>query len=62
MEKLSKVDFLKIHAQEIEDLVEYTIMYRADGYNRLRIWKEFRENGTAGDLILEAFRRVGLVI
>ena len=61
MEKLNKEDFLKAYAQEINDLVELIPLYKSEGYNRLQIWKEFRASGTSGDILIEAFRRTGLL-
>lgn len=61
MEKLNRNDFLKVHAKEISDLVELIPLYKTEGYNRLQIWKEFRSSGIRGDILIEAFRRTGLL-
>lgn len=61
MTKSEKDEYLKAHSSEIEDIVELIALFKADGLNRLRIWAEFRGNGTNPDLILEAFRVSGLL-
>ncbi len=61
MNKIEKAEYLSSHESEIKDIVELVGLYRADGYNRLRVWAEFRNNGTNPDLILEGFRRCGLL-
>lgn len=45
----------------ISDLVELIPLYKTEGYNRLQIWKEFRSSGIRGDILIEAFRRTGLL-
>lgn len=56
-----KINFTEEQIQEIEYATELSKLYIADGLNRLKIWKEFRNAGFSGDIILEAFRRVGLL-
>lgn len=62
MEKLNRADFLKVHSEEIVELVEFVRIYKELNYNRLMIWKELRDGGVDGLLLLEAFRRTGLFL
>ena len=47
----------------VEDLLEWVYLLQGEpGFgNRLKIWKKLRDDGAEGYLLLEAFRRAGLV-
>ena len=60
MYKQDRELFIKDNEKELTDLIDMIEMLKADGLNRLKIWKEFRDAGTRGDLLVEAFRRTGL--
>ena len=60
MDKPNRDEFLAAHSKEINDIVELIGLFKDEGYNRLKIWHEFRSNGTSGDVLLEVFRRTGL--
>jgi hypothetical protein len=49
--------------KKIEDLVEWVCLLREEPEftNRLKIWKRLKDDGADGCLILEAFRRTGLL-
>lgn len=61
MTKEQKELFLNEHQQEINYIVELINLYKEEGLNRLKIWKEFRNSGTNSDLVLAAFRIVGFI-
>jgi hypothetical protein len=53
--------FTEEQLKEIIDLVELVSLYKQDGFGRGKIWKELRDAGASGNLIQEAFRRLGML-
>lgn len=53
-------EFSPEQIQEMNSLIEYIELYKADGYNRLQIWKELRQEVSRPYILLEAFRKTGL--
>jgi hypothetical protein len=47
--------------EEVDMIVEMIDLYKSEGKNRLKIWKEFRNANVNSDVILAAFRRVGML-
>lgn len=56
-------NFSEEQLKTIEDLVVWVLLLKEEpGFtNRLKIWRSLKDDGADGCLILEAFRRTGLI-
>lgn len=55
------MDFSEEQIKEIDYLVEFILEYKREGFSRLRIWKELRNSCSRKDILVHAFRKLGMV-
>ena len=55
------INFSEDQLNEIEEIIQFIKLYQKDGFNRLKIWKELRDSNINSDLILAAFRKIGIL-
>lgn len=54
------IKFSEKQLEEIDFLSELIELYKLEGLNRLKIWKKLRDEGIAGYILLQAFRKTEL--